>query len=318
MKKILITTAFFLLIAITQTSALRRISLDDFNRTLIRYGDWIEINYQVFVWQPTNVNRDWQPYSEGRWLWTEFGWFWDSEEPFGWITHHYGRWDYDNDYGWVWYPGYKWAPAWVEWRVSGDHIGWLPLSPDAKFDLQDGIYFTSSRSLDFTFWNFIKFNHLKFCSIQNHIVHRNRISSIYKQTDRRINYYLSNGVIICKAFLPKDIFGYNMVITHLEYTNDFRNIIENDIDILIRIPKKPHHPHPSPVPIEKPSRPIIVYNPTPPRNPIPDEVVNGRPKTREPVPEVVIVENRKPKIEKENKTEKRDKEIKEDQIKRIR
>jgi len=95
-----------------------------------------------------------------------------------------------------------------------------------------------------------------------------------------------------------------MVITNLEYTNDFRKILENDIDIYIRLPRKPCPTFPPyPQPIENPRPPVYkpVQTPLPLRNPIPDEVVNGRTKTREPVPKVVIVENRKPKIEKEIK-----------------
>jgi hypothetical protein len=31
--------------------------------------------------------------------------------------------------GWVWVPGDEWAPAWVEWRVGGGLVGWVPLGP---------------------------------------------------------------------------------------------------------------------------------------------------------------------------------------------
>ena len=60
-----------------------------------------------------------------------YGWTWVSNEPFGWATYHYGRWAYSNRLGWVWVPGTQWAPAWVAWRGSDDHLAWAPLPPDA-------------------------------------------------------------------------------------------------------------------------------------------------------------------------------------------
>src|SRR4030095_4214886 len=36
-------------------------------------------------------------------------------------------------------PCYAWAPAWVRWRVSADHVGWVPLSPKAKWNGEKGI-----------------------------------------------------------------------------------------------------------------------------------------------------------------------------------
>lgn len=309
MKKTLLFASVILFIAITQISALRKIGSEDFNRVLIRYGDWIEINNRVFVWHPTSVKRDWQPYSNGRWFWTKFGWFWDSYEPFGWITQHYGRWDFDTQYGWIWYPGYKWAPAWVEWRISEGHIGWLPLSPDARFDIEKGIYFISSRSLDFTFWSFIKLNHLRLGSINDYFVKRNRIGSIYKYTESRTNYYLSDGIIICEGILPEDILGYNIPLTNLEFTNDFRKIIEYDIDICIKIHRKypppwPNPPKPRPRPI--PDMPIyrLLPIPHPERDPVPSIVITDRSPKRKPVPEAVKVDHKKAKVKKENMPDK--------------
>ena len=37
--------------------------------------------------------------------WTDRGWFWYSNEHFGWETYHYGRWVRIEDEGWCWIPG---------------------------------------------------------------------------------------------------------------------------------------------------------------------------------------------------------------------
>ena len=70
-----------------------------------------------------------RPYTVGRWIYSDYGWYWDSREPFAWAVYHYGRWGYDPDYGWFWVPGDVWAPAWVQWRYSDNYVGWAPIGP---------------------------------------------------------------------------------------------------------------------------------------------------------------------------------------------
>ena len=100
---------------------------------LARQGSWVRHPDYSYVWIPHRMGAGWRPYQEGRWIWTdEYGWYWDSDEPFAWAVYHYGRWDYDPDYGWFWVPGDTWAPAWVTWRYGGNSIGWAPIAPDAR------------------------------------------------------------------------------------------------------------------------------------------------------------------------------------------
>src|SRR5262249_44554206 len=40
-----------------------------------------------------------------------------------------------DDIGWYWVPGRRWAPAWVSWRRSNDHVVWAPLPPSRGFDV---------------------------------------------------------------------------------------------------------------------------------------------------------------------------------------
>jgi hypothetical protein len=79
------------------------------------------------------VASTWHPYQDGHWVWTDEGWTWISDEPYGWATYHYGRWYDDPDYGWEWIPGDEYAPAWVSWQESDDYIGWAPLPPSVSF-----------------------------------------------------------------------------------------------------------------------------------------------------------------------------------------
>ncbi|HRQ91167.1 MAG TPA: hypothetical protein PLA50_20425, partial [Bacteroidia bacterium] len=64
--------------------------LDFFYDHLKPHGNWYETSDYGYVWSPSGVSRDWRPYSEGRWVWTETGWTWESYEPYGWAVYHYG------------------------------------------------------------------------------------------------------------------------------------------------------------------------------------------------------------------------------------
>ena len=123
MKKLIVILVliFWGFVGVSELNANPRIS-GYFVNSLSLYGNWIEIDYGVVVWRPTIMSMDWSPYRDGRWIWTSDGWYWQSYEPFGHITYHYGRWYFDDYYGWLWYPDYEWAPAWVEWRYDNDYI----------------------------------------------------------------------------------------------------------------------------------------------------------------------------------------------------
>jgi hypothetical protein len=136
-------------------------TVDFFYDALDPYGEWIEIDRYGYAFRPnTNQIAMWRPYTDGGWVYTEYGWTWRSNEPFGWATYHYGRWARLPRLGWVWIPGTEWGPAWVSWRRSTDYVGWAPLPPDAwsargfnagvdsYFDIGPGLY-TFLRVVDF-------------------------------------------------------------------------------------------------------------------------------------------------------------------------
>jgi len=114
------------------------VSSDDFSvfyDQLEAHGDWFETPDYGHVFRPQVATDDeWRPYLNGRWVHSDQGWTWASEEPFGWATYHYGRWALSSPHGWVWIPGDEWAPAWVAWRNSDDYVGWAPLPPETLYD----------------------------------------------------------------------------------------------------------------------------------------------------------------------------------------
>ncbi|HEX7108910.1 MAG TPA: DUF6600 domain-containing protein, partial [Aestuariivirga sp.] len=119
---------------VATAQAATSISFAVFYDGLDDYGDWVSHDGD-YVFVPVIDNRDWQPYTEGHWVYARgYGWTWVSDEPFGWATYHYGRWGFSQEIGWYWKPGTRWAPAWVSWRRSGNHVAWAPLPPHRGHD----------------------------------------------------------------------------------------------------------------------------------------------------------------------------------------
>ena len=108
------------------------ISVQTFYDQLSPYGDWIYSSDYGYVWRPYFDNpASFRPYSSGgNWVYTSYGWTWNSNYDWGWATFHYGRWDFDNYLGWTWIPGTEWAPAWVTWGSYNDYWGWAPMGPN--------------------------------------------------------------------------------------------------------------------------------------------------------------------------------------------
>jgi hypothetical protein len=100
-----------------------------FHDALAPYGSWINYGKYGPVWHPHKVASSWRPYLNGRWVPSHAGWVFETSEPWGWATYHYGNWMPTTNYGWVWSPGSTWYPSTVAWRTSDDYIGWAPIPP---------------------------------------------------------------------------------------------------------------------------------------------------------------------------------------------
>ncbi len=103
------------------------------------YGDWVLSRDHGWTWFPRDVDPSWRPYSDGRWVITDYGWTWVSNEPFGWATYHCGRWTWDLRFGWLRVPGTIWGPARVSWQDGGGYVGRALLPPSARFEIGSGL-----------------------------------------------------------------------------------------------------------------------------------------------------------------------------------
>ncbi|SNB48024.1 DUF6600 domain-containing protein [Geobacter sp. DSM 9736] len=97
-------------------------------------GEWIEVSDYGRVWRPTIIaGENWTPYRVGRWIWRGDDYVWISYESWGWAPYHYGRWVAISGRGWCWVPPARgdvyWAPAYVGWITTPQHVAWVPLAP---------------------------------------------------------------------------------------------------------------------------------------------------------------------------------------------
>ena len=110
-------------------------------------GQWERVHYEGAyrdMWRPTRIDPGWRPFTTGRWTVYYGDNCWIPDEPFGYVTHHYGSWVYIESFaGWYWMPpvarfnagqpglsiSFAWFPGRVGWLHSGPSIGWVPLTP---------------------------------------------------------------------------------------------------------------------------------------------------------------------------------------------
>jgi hypothetical protein len=175
-------------------------SYNTFYTKLEPYGAWRETSTYGYVWQPNESqrSRNWRPYTNGRWVYTDAGWTWNSEEPYGWATYHYGRWTRLRNVGWVWIPGEEWAPAWVSWRKSDAYVGWAPLPPEARFDHRTGIQNWADNSYDIgpEQYCFVATNDFGEEKIERTIVPVERNVTIVNQTTNVTSITYNNNVVV--------------------------------------------------------------------------------------------------------------------------
>lgn len=132
------------------------------------YGSWVRVEGRN-AWRPRAAD-DWRPYWKGRWVYTPAGMTWVSYEPWGWVPYHYGTWDYSPGYGWVWFPGSRFAPAYVNWYWGDGYAGWVPSGfyanfysshYGARFGLGFGVYGWAGGAWDaFYNWTFCPVTYL--------------------------------------------------------------------------------------------------------------------------------------------------------------
>ena len=168
---------------------------DDYS-SLDRYGTWVNLSGYGEVWCPLDVSAGWRPYTVGSWAYTDYGWMWVSEDPWGYVPYHYGRWTFDSYYGWCWAPGDVWAPAWVSWRYGDGWCGWAPLPPDVGWRVGIGLSI-DANSLDSRIdpysWCFVPARDITSTSIRARVAPASRNVTFLSVTQNVTNYTVVNS-----------------------------------------------------------------------------------------------------------------------------
>ena len=183
-------------------------SFDYFYNALQDYGQWVQVEGYGYCWQPDIALKDpnWQPYTDGYWVYTDAGWTWVSYEDFGWIVYHYGRWAQVDGLGWIWVPDYQWAGAWVSWRTTRDladadpndaYVGWAPLPPEVHFvaDIGISIWVDSNYDIGPGCYNFCRVRDFGTPVVGPVIIDRSRNITIINQTTNITNITTNNSIV---------------------------------------------------------------------------------------------------------------------------
>jgi hypothetical protein len=186
------------------------VSFDYFQAQLQPYGRWVNVSGVGLCWVPAEcADPSWRPYfNSGHWVYTDQGWFWQSDYAWGEIPFHYGRWFRDLNYGWVWAPGYDWAPAWVCWRYAQADgcCGWAPLPLEARFDLRLGLCWRGGVALDVDFglpvdaFVFIGFGNFWVHDYRTVVFARDRVRVIFARSVIHNGYRMDHGRFVCDGF----------------------------------------------------------------------------------------------------------------------
>jgi len=208
-------------------------TLSYYQTQLSPYGTWVNVAGYGQCWQPS-VAPGWRPYCDGgHWVYTDSGWFWQSDYVWGGIAFHYGRWTYTT-VGWVWVPGYEYAPAWVVWRHADEdgYVGWAPLPPGALFSGGCWRYngLVVGDDFDFglgaTFFTFVDYGH--FCAFDFHpyILRSDRFNYVFRRSVFENHFAYDHGRFINQGLGRERVAAFAHQDIRIERTQDLRRADE--------------------------------------------------------------------------------------------
>jgi len=166
-----------------------------FYQSLAPYGSWVDYAPYGWCWEPNDVAVSWRPYSDGEWVYTDYGWTWVDNEPWGWGPMHYGRWVYSDADGWLWVPGTTWGPAWVAWASYDDYVGWAPLPPDYGWSPGLSLSFSSFdvHRVPSNEWCFVNQRDLTSSNLRTRLLPTSRVATFVPQLTNHTHFASRNG-----------------------------------------------------------------------------------------------------------------------------
>ncbi|MCX6257444.1 MAG: hypothetical protein NTW49_06050 [Bacteroidia bacterium] len=154
------------------------VSFQVFYDALSPYGTWVDSPEYGYAWIP-DVAPGFMPYrTNGYWIFTDDGWTWVSNYPWGWAPFHYGRWHTDPNYGPMWVPDNEWGPGWVSWRRSTNYYGWAPIEPGVSISMA----YSNEYHVPDNDWTFVRGRYFGQNDINHYYVHRSENVTIINNT----------------------------------------------------------------------------------------------------------------------------------------
>ena len=169
------------------------VTIGGFYDELAPYGRWVDCRYG-HCWVPGRVTAHWQPYTNGQWIYTEYGWTWMSDDPWGGNPYHYGTWMVLDHLRVV--CGLRvrlGSPAWVTWSYSNNYVGWAPLPPSVVFGASG--YSGRAVVLNPTQYVFTPMNHFVGTNVTSVRVPAQQNATIFRQTTPATRFAVSGGIV---------------------------------------------------------------------------------------------------------------------------
>ncbi|MGA2177281.1 MAG: DUF6600 domain-containing protein [Verrucomicrobiota bacterium] len=198
-------------VAIIPAVAPQTPTLDYFQAQLGPYGQWMEVPGIGPAWVPAAASDPlWRPYVDaGHWEYTDAGWYWQSDYPWGEIAFHYGRWikDARTGFAWAWAPAYDWAPAWVAWRYAEADgcMGWAPLPWEARYEAGLGLTFGGRVAVDIDFglgvdaFVFVGRDHFWEHDYHAYVLDREHTRVFYGRSEIHNGYRMDHGRFVAEG-----------------------------------------------------------------------------------------------------------------------
>ena len=175
-------------------SAETSVSISVFYDELSPYGRWSSVGRYGDCWIPEHVAVGWQPYTDGEWAYTDYGWTWVSYDPWGGDPYHYGTWVWEPPYGWVWVPGTVWGPAWVTWCYSDAYIGWAPIPPTLAISFSG--YTGPAVVVSHTQYVFVPTNRFVGVRVSSARMPVQQNATLFQRSQKVTSFSVSRGIVV--------------------------------------------------------------------------------------------------------------------------
>ncbi|MDZ4817299.1 MAG: DUF6600 domain-containing protein [Verrucomicrobiota bacterium] len=213
MYRLFILTSFLALCSLRAAVApytdTPRVDFDVAYTFLLKHGSWEPHKTYRYAFVPAAA-PGWQPFRDGRWLYSDDGWLWQGKEPWSWLTDHYGFWR-NEDSRWIWVPRSRWFAAPVVWQKKGESIAWKAV----RFNKLGEIVDEADEVAKTEGWNLSTLTQLKSDITPSNIQPSSEIEAFLPESETCYHIFTSYRDIERSGPDPFDLFGEKFLASNL-------------------------------------------------------------------------------------------------------